>query len=56
MTLTVFRDGESITLPLTFDEQPQVTGSEETEEPQQQMPTFPGGMEDFYNYFFGGRR
>ena len=53
VTLTVFREGKSITLPLTFDEQPQVTGDEKTE---QQMPSYGGGMDDFYNYFFGNRR
>ncbi|MBQ0037655.1 MAG: trypsin-like peptidase domain-containing protein [Clostridiales bacterium] len=55
VTLTIFRDGQNTTVSLTFDEQPQITGSEKTEQQQQQIPSFPGGMEDFYNYFFGNR-
>ena len=54
VTLTVLREGKTITLPLTFDEQPQVTGNEETER-QGGYPAYPGGMEDFYDYFFGKR-
>ena len=60
VTLTVFRDGEYITTELTFDEQPETTG---TEEDQQQTPQdgrypygqMPEGWQDFYNYFFGNR-
>ena len=60
VTLTVYRDGEYITLELTFDAQPEITGSE-TEEPEQNQQTpgtwgqqGPDSWEDFYNYFFGG--
>ena len=59
VTLTVFRDGEYITTELTFDEQPETTGTED----QQQTPQdgrypygqMPEGWQDFYNYFFGNR-
>lgn len=58
VTLTVYRDGEYITLPLTFDAQPETTGSEEEEIPQSQPnqgQQMPDDWEDFFNYFFGGR-
>ena len=62
-TLTVYRGGEYITLEVTFDEQPQNTGEEETQQDTQsgqqggdsgngygQMPDM---FRDFYNYYFG---
>jgi serine protease Do len=62
VTLTVYRDGEYTTTELTFDEQPQTTGTE----PETTVPGDNGGSggnsqapenwEDFYNYFFGNRR
>lgn len=59
VTLTVFRDGEYITTELTFDEQPETTGTEQ-QQPQQndrndQNGQMPDGWQDFYNYFFGNR-
>ncbi|MBO4853590.1 MAG: trypsin-like peptidase domain-containing protein [Oscillospiraceae bacterium] len=61
--LTVLRDGEYLTLDITFDAQPQVTGTEnEGNAPGEQTPDQRGGnsqvpdtWEDFYNYFFGNR-
>ena len=62
-TLTVYRAGEYVTLEVTFDEQPQNTGEEETQQDTQsgqqggnggngydQMPDM---FRDFYNYYFG---
>ena len=61
-TLTVFRDGEYLTLDITFDAQPQVTGTEdggsgsESQTPDQRGNNqVPETWEDFYNYFFGNR-
>ena len=61
-TLTVFRDGGYITTDITFDQQPQVTGTD-TEEDTQSGGGYNGGYngqipenwQDFYNYFFGNR-
>lgn len=59
VTLTVYREGQYITLDLTFDAQPQTTGSEEE---QPQVPDngnygsqMPNGYDDLFRYFFGGR-
>ena len=58
VTLTVYRNGEYITLDLTFDEQPQTTG-EDTATDSQQDNQQQGGQDysdmfrDFYNYYFG---
>lgn len=58
VTLTIYRQGEYMTVQLTFDEQPATTGTQEqtpaaNEDPYGsyggQMP----GMDDFFNYFFG---
>ena len=64
-TLTVFRGGEYLTLEITFDAQPQVTGAEDNSGnsgDSGQTPDQRGGnnqvpetWEDFYNYFFGNR-
>ena len=61
-TLTVFRDGSYITTDITFDQQPQITGTDTEEDTPQsggnnggyngQMPE---NWQDFYNYFFGNR-
>ena len=61
-TLTVFRDGSYITTDITFDQQPQITGTDTEEDTSQsggnnggyngQMPE---NWQDFYNYFFGNR-
>ena len=55
VTLTVYRDGEYITTELTFDAQPETTGTEEQTPQTQQGQQVPDNWEDFYNYFFGGR-
>ena len=63
VTLTVYRDGQYIETELTFDAQPQTTGSEEDTTQSDgnngggyggygQMPD---NWQDFYNYFFGNR-
>ena len=64
VTLTVYRDGQYIETELTFDAQPQTTGSEEDTTQSGgnngsggyggygQMPD---NWQDFYNYFFGNR-
>ena len=62
VTLTVYRGGQYIEVELTFDTQPQTTGSQEDTTQSSgnsgngggygQMP---GNWEDFYNYFFGNR-
>ena len=58
VTLTVYRNGEYITLDLTFDEQPQTTGEDTTTDNQQDNQQ-QGGQDysdmfrDFYNYYFG---
>lgn len=62
VTLTVYRDGQYITLDLTFDAQPQTTGSEEEKQPA--VPDngngnygyrMPDNYEDLFRYFFGNR-
>ena len=56
VTLTVFRNGDYMTVRLTFDAQPETTGQEEAQQPQQPQPwggQMPGGWEDFYRYFYG---
>ena len=64
VTLTVYRGGQYIETELTFDAQPQTTGSQEDTTQSSgnngnnggngygQMPD---NWQDFYNYFFGGR-
>jgi len=58
-TLTVYREKQYLTLSITFDAQPQVTGSAE-ETPDNggnsgDSRQVPDSWEDFYNYFFGNR-
>ena len=65
VTLTVYRGGQYIEVELTFDAQPQNTGSEEDNTQSSgnnggnggsgQMPGNWDNWQDFYNYFFGGR-
>ena len=65
MTLTVYRGGQYIEVELTFDAQPQNTGSEEDNTQSSgnnggnggsgQMPGNWDNWQDFYNYFFGNR-
>ena len=57
-TVTVFRGGQELQLPITFDERPQDPNAD-LQQPQQsgEMPSS-GTYEDWYNYFFpffGGR-
>ena len=57
MTLTVYRDGQEITTQLTFDTQPQTTGSTDSDS-QQTTPDGNSGSSggynsDLYDYFFG---
>ena len=53
--LTVYRGGEYITLEVTFDQQPQTTGEEETQQAQEptQDDSYYDMFRDFYNYYFG---
>ena len=51
VTLTVWRGGQEITLSLTFDEQPQTTGTEDDSSNQNQGQQDSYG--DLYDYFFG---
>ena len=64
VTLTVYRGGQYIEMELTFDAQPQNTGSEEDNTQSSgnnggngggQMPGNWDNWQDFYNYFFGNR-
>ena len=61
-TLTVFRDGSYITTDITFDQQPQITGTDTEEDTSQSGGNnggyngqIPENWQDFYNYFFGNR-
>ena len=51
VTLTVWRSGQEITLSLTFDEQPQTTGTEDDSPNQNRGQQDSYG--DLYDYFFG---
>ena len=51
VTLTVWRSGQEITLSLTFDQQPQTTGTEDDSSNQNQGQQDSYG--DLYDYFFG---
>ena len=64
VTLTVYRNGQYIETELTFDAQPQTTGSQEDTTQSSGNNGSSGGngygqmpdnWQDFYNYFFGGR-
>ena len=59
-TLTVYRQGEYITLSVTFDVQPQTTGDTDADSGQSTTPNAPNGgssydYEDLFRYFFGNR-
>ena len=61
-TLTVFRDGSYITTDITFDQQPQITGTDTEEDASQSGGNnggyngqIPENWQEFYNYFFGNR-
>jgi len=47
-TITVFRSGEQITLPITLDEKPQTTQEPTTDEKMPENGTY----EEWFNYFF----
>ena len=64
VTLTVYRNGQYIETELTFDAQPQTTGSQEDTTQNSGSSGNNGGngygqmpdnWQDFYNYFFGNR-
>ena len=63
VTLTVYRNGQYITTELTFDAQPQTTGSDTEDSTNDSnggnggyYGQMPDNWQDFYNYFFGSRR
>ena len=61
VTLTVYRGGQYITTDLTFDAQPQTTGTEDDTSGSGNGyggydGQIPDNWQDFYNYFFGSRR
>ena len=49
-TITVFRGGEKLVLPITLDEKPVSTDTQEL--PQEDMPQ-DGSYDEWYDYFFG---
>lgn len=60
VTLTVYRNGQYITTELTFDAQPQTTGSDTEGSTNDSnggnggyYGQMPDNWQDFYNYFFG---
>ena len=62
VTLTVYRNGQYITTELTFDAQPQTTGSDTEDSTNDSnggnggyYGQMPDNWQDFYNYFFGNR-
>ena len=62
VTLTVYRDGSYITTDITFDQQPQVTGTEDDTSNDSggnsgngYYGQMPDNWQEFYNYFFGNR-
>ena len=61
-TLTVYRNGSYITTDITFDQQPQTTGTDTEEDTSSQggnnggySGQIPENWQEFYNYFFGNR-
>ena len=66
VTLTVYRGGQYIEVELTFDTQPQPTGSEDSSQSSDNRYGYgnggnsyggqmPDNWQEFYNYFFGNR-
>lgn len=53
-TITVFRGGQELTLPITLDEKPQETTTQIPDGSDDDLPE-DGNYEDWYNYFFGGK-
>ena len=54
-TITVFRSGQELTLPITLDEKPQETTSNTPAIPENGKLPEDGSYEDWYNYFFGDK-
>ena len=66
VTLTVYRGGQYIEVELTFDAQPQTTGSDDSSQSSDNSYGYgnggnsyggqmPDNWQEFYNYFFGNR-
>ena len=66
VTLTVYRSGQYIEVELTFDAQPQTTGSDDSSQSSDNSYGYgnggnsyggqmPDNFQEFYNYFFGNR-
>lgn len=66
VTLTVYRGGQYIEVELTFDAQPQTTGSDDSSQSSDNSYGYgnggnsyggqmPDNFQEFYNYFFGNR-
>ena len=66
VTLTVYRGGQYIEVELTFDTQPQTTGSDDSSQSSDNSYGYgnggnsyggqmPDNWQEFYNYFFGNR-
>ena len=66
VTLTVYRGGQHIEVELTFDTQPQTTGSDDSSQSSDNSYGYgnggnsyggqmPDNWQEFYNYFFGNR-
>ncbi len=66
VTLTVYRSGQYIEVELTFDAQPQTTGSDDSSQSSDNSYGYgnggnsyggqmPDNWQEFYNYFFGNR-
>ena len=66
VTLTVYRGGQYIEVELTFDTQPQTTGSDDSSQSSDNSYGYgnggnsyggqmPDNFQEFYNYFFGNR-
>lgn len=53
-TITVFRSGQELTLPITLDEKPREITQTPDPSPNGNLPQ-DGSYEDWYNYFFGGK-
>ena len=52
-TITVFRSGQKLTLPITLDEKPRENTTQTPAAPENGKLPENGSYEDWYNYFFG---
>lgn len=53
-TITVYRNGQSLTFSITLDEKPRQTVTEvPQQQPEAEMPS--GSYDDWFRFFFGGR-